>query len=281
MTWLVKAGRVALGLVARIAAHPTFRSRSTTAIVAGTRLEVYTYQPRCDNPDLLLVFHGTLRNAKDYRDSAIPLADRERMAVVAPLFDRRRFPSRDYQRGGIVDADGRLRPSSAWTTRYVAPLIDWARAGRADMPVYLFGHSAGGQFLSRVAAYQPPAGVIRFVIANPSTHVRASLTEDPPYGFRGVSGGEALLRQYLALPITIYLGEEDEDRTDPDLSTRPAAMEQGPHRLARGRFVHDEAKDHAADNHLPFNWRLVITNGVGHTVDGMLRSDAAQSAFAP
>jgi pimeloyl-ACP methyl ester carboxylesterase len=149
------------------------------------------------------------------------------------------------------------------------------------MPVYLFGHSAGGQFLSRVAAYQPPAGVMRFVIANPSSHVRASLTDDAPFGFRGVSNGEALLRQYLALPITIYLGEDDEDPSDPDLSTRSAAVAQGPHRLARGRFVFNEAKNYAENNHLPFNWRLVITNGVGHTADGMLRSEAAPSAFAP
>ena len=285
MTWFAKAVQLVLGLAARVTAHPAIRwdLRSTKATVAGTRLKLYTYKPRCENPGLLVVFHGTLRNAGDYRDSAIPFADRACMMVTSPMFEERRFPPRNYQRGGIVDDDDGIRPIDEWTTRYVAPLIAWSRAsaGRADAPVYLFGHSAGGQFLSRVAAYQPPADVMRFVIANPSTHVRASLTEDAPYGFRGLPDGTALLRQYLALPITIYLGEADEDPSDPDLSTASAAMEQGPHRLARGRFVYAEAKDYARNNDLPFNWRLVISPEVGHTADGMLRSAAAPLAFAP
>jgi len=71
--------------------------------VRGLRMEVFTYRPQCAQPSLLMMFHGAQRDAEDYRDYARPIADRLCMLVLAPRFDRKRFPSWRYQRGGIVD----------------------------------------------------------------------------------------------------------------------------------------------------------------------------------
>jgi poly(3-hydroxybutyrate) depolymerase len=82
-----------------------------TADLAGIKLELFTYRPdRCTDPSLLFVFHGLNRNAKNYRDYARPLGDRNCMLIVAPLFDQERFPTWRYQRGGI--ADGRTPPAN-------------------------------------------------------------------------------------------------------------------------------------------------------------------------
>jgi poly(3-hydroxybutyrate) depolymerase len=255
-------------------------SRTMSATVAGTNFTIYTYKPSCTNPSLAFIHHGTSRDAEGYRDSAIDLAKKLCMVVVAPLFDEDRFSSDNYQRGGIVDGSDRLRSESQWTTRYIEPMIAWARAqeGRADMPVFIYGHSAGGQFVSRVAAYERIQGIARYVVANPSTHVRGSLNEDPPYGFRDFPDGAAALREYLALPLTVYLGGADTVR-DSDLATGSDAEEQGRNRLARGEFVFAEAQKYAKDNGLAFNWRKVIAPGVSHTNGGMLRSSAAPEAF--
>jgi pimeloyl-ACP methyl ester carboxylesterase len=144
-----------------------------------------------------------------------------------------------------------------------------------------FGHSAGGQFLSRVAAFGPDI-FDKMIIANPSTHVRASLTEDIPYGFDGYFSSqqkEAMLKDYLSDPVTIYLGGSDNDPNAPDLSQSAGAMRQGDDRLERGLFVYNEAKQLAASKDWDFNWELVIADGVGHTPSGMFNAPEFQHAF--
>src|SRR5215831_12487176 len=85
-----------------------------TVTVGGVRMTMFTYRPsHCAKPDLLLVFHGLGHNADGYRDHARALADRLCMIVVAPLFDKERFPGWRYQGGGIVN-HGVVQPSNAW-----------------------------------------------------------------------------------------------------------------------------------------------------------------------
>jgi len=252
-----------------------------TVTARGIAVKVHTYRPSdCTEPALLFVFHGNSRSASSYLDHARPLADRECLLVFAPLFDEERFPNATYHRGGVVDDDGVL-PRADWTVDIVAELVSWARRreGRPDAPYYLFGHSAGGQFLSRVAAFAPPPDAKRIVIANPSTHVLASLDEAAPYGFGGVFGPEeaAQLRTYLALPVTIFLGTEDIE--DEDLTDTDAARRQGTNRLERGRAAFASARDTALRNGWPFGWRLVEAEGVGHSARDMLKSDRVEDAF--
>ena len=77
-------------------------------------ITVFTYKPPTyrEGP-LLVVCHGVGRNAEDYRNFAITLAERFGAIVVAPMFDKERFPSWRYQRGGLVGEDGKrhLPPS--------------------------------------------------------------------------------------------------------------------------------------------------------------------------
>jgi dienelactone hydrolase len=249
----------------------------------GVKIRVYTYRPSCSKPGIMFIFHGTGRDADGYRDSARRVADQRCLVLFAPYFDSARFPSDDYQRGGIVDSRDRLQSSSRWTTRFVELMIPWAKAEVGGRPkVYLYGHSAGAQFLSRVAAYERIAGIERYVVANPSTYVLPSLSENIPYGFDLLSTNSnesKYLREYLALPITIYLGELDNDPNDPDLANGSAARRQGAHRLERGLNTFAMAQKVASENGWTFNWRLTIAPGVGHTHGGMIRSSAAAAAF--
>ena len=155
------------------------------------------------------------------------------MFVAAPLFAERRFPTWRYQRGGVVDHNA-LRPRRVWTVELVAPLVAAVqdRVGTSGLPFYFIGHSAGAQFLSRVAAYAT-SGAGRIVIANPSTYVLPTTAEAAPYGFGGLRDGDALLRAYLARPVTILLGEEDVGSKN--LAESDAAMRQGSTRFERGQ----------------------------------------------
>lgn len=245
----------------------------------GVRLTVFTYRPRnCQTRGTLIVLHGLNRNADAYRDDAKPLANRLCLLVAAPLFDERRFPTWRYQRGGVVD-HGVVQPEQSWTVTLVAPLISAIqdRAGTASLPYYLAGHSAGAQFLGRVAAYTQ-SGATRILIANPSTYVMPAVTEAAPYGFGRLKNGEALLRAYLARPITLLLGEEDTGSKN--LVENEEAMQQGGTRLERGRHAFAAAQAAALAHGWPFGWHLVEVPGVGHNARSMLGGEEAVLALA-
>ena len=277
------AGSLAIGLVSGKATAKDSRDDGVAKVEAkvdGQDIDVYTYRPQgCAAPSLLIVFHGNGRGARSYLKSARDLADRGCFVVYAPLFDEKRFPNWSYHRGGLVH-DGKLLPEDSWTTEIVRDLVDWAQAqeGRPDAATFLFGHSAGGQFLSRVAAYDLPVDVERIVIANPSTYVLPTAEENAPYGYGGLpeAQADAWMRAYLAAPITIYLGSADTGGKD--LTMTDEAVRQGDNRLDRGRQTYEAARDAAARRGWPFNWQLVQADDVGHSARGMLT--AAEMARA-
>lgn len=254
-------------------------SGQQTVALDGTAFEVFTYRPvGCTVSGVLIVLHGLERNVAGYRDAAVPLAQRSCMVVAAPLFDQQRFPSWSFQRGGIVHRG--LRPEAEWTVRYVPLLASFMRQqeGRPDMPYVQIGHSAGAQYLSRVAAFAPNTAR-QTIIANPSTWVEPSLDITAPYGFGGVPQGEAALKRYLAAHVTVLLGRED--RGAENLATSDEAEEQGANRYERGQNVFAAAQAVARQHGWPCNWTLAVVPGVGHSARQMFTSDAAFAAVAP
>jgi hypothetical protein len=254
-----------------------------TIDLVGTRIPVFTYRPAgCSDPALLMVFHGVARDADHYRDYALPLADRHCLLVVAPRFDRRVFPSWRYQRGGIVDENGAVQNPRDWTGRLVLDLVDWVRRQEGRPLAYSFlAHSAGSQFLDRVAAFVPTEAK-RIVVANAGTYVLPSLTVDAPYGLGKVyaaAQGEAQLRRYLEQPLTIYLGEDDS--RDDERNDTPQARAQGASRLQRGMNTFNAAKALAQARGWTFNWRLVELPGVGHNAREMFAAKQASDALSP
>jgi dienelactone hydrolase len=266
-----------------VAAEPIpIGSGRQTIDLNGTRLAVFTYRPAsCSDPSLLLVFHGNARNARSYRDDVRALADRDCLLVVAPRFDQRAFPVWRYQRGGIVK-DGAAQNPRDFTGRLVPAIVDWVRRQEGRPLGYsLLGHSAGAQFLDRLAAFVP-TDAKRIVVANPGSYVVPSLTVSAPYGLGTVyagADGDAALRRYLEQPLTIYLGESDTREDDRDNS--PDALAQGASRYQRGLNTFNAAKMLAQSRGWTLNWRLVELPGVGHSARKMFSAPQASDALAP
>ena len=248
----------------------------------GVEIEVYTYRPvNCAQPSILFVFHGLNRKAMGVRNKAKKIASEHCLMVFAPLFDKERFPNWRYHRAGVV-YKGQVQPPSRWTAPIVKDLIDHARklVNNQNAKVYLFGHSAGAQFLSRLFAYSSIPGISRVVIANPSVYVAPQLQEHAPYGFAGVysdADAENKLKEYLALPISIYLGEQDTG--EKNLVTNEAAYRQGKNRLERGRNIFQMAKDLATSKKWNFGWKLVEVRDVGHSSGGKLKAHELVNAL--
>jgi hypothetical protein len=224
-----------------------------------------------------LTFHGVGRDADGYRDHAKPLADAVCAVVVAPLFDQARFRNAAYQHGGVGEK-GVAAPTGSRTVDLIAPFANWARGAVAQptLPYAMIGHSAGAQFLDRVAAFTPN-GAIHIFIANPSTWVLPTTDTPIPFGFGGVPNGDAALRAYLALPITVLLGTADLKSAELDMSSE--AVAQGPDRYHRGLRAFAMAQATAQQHGWTFGWDLREVPNVGHNASAMFGSHQAIDAI--
>jgi len=246
-------------------------------------ITLFTYKsPTYKDGPLLVVFHGVGRNAEEYRNYAITLGERFGVLVVTPLFDTTRFPSLRYQRGGLLDKDGQAQPPEAWTYATVPKIVAHIRAleAKPKLQHYLIGHSAGGQFLVRLAAFMPGEAT-RIVAANPGSHLFPDREQKFGYGFGGLPEGlsnDEVMRRYLAAPLTIYLGTGD-NTPEHSFDASPEGMKQGANRLARGRNCFVTAQKLAKERGWAFNWRKVETPGIGHQAAFMFAAKEAGDAL--
>jgi hypothetical protein len=249
--------------------------------IGGSNFEIFTYKPASYNGGpLLMVFHGVERDADAYRDNAKTIADRFGMAVAAPLFDKSRFPSALYQRGGIANQKA-LQPQDKWVGTLAVGLADQLRRdeGRPDMDYYMIGHSAGGQFLARLAPFVPHAAK-RIVVANPSSWVFPTAKEAFPFGLGGATTSlvnDEFLKRYLASPLTIYLGMTDTGDKNRDDSED--AAEQGATRYERGLNFFRAGEALTKEKGWVLNWRLVEVPKVGHSSRRMFDAPQVKQAL--
>jgi poly(3-hydroxybutyrate) depolymerase len=248
----------------------------------GKELTVFTYKSDNykDGP-LVLVFHGTNRNAEEYRDWAKVIADRTRGIVATPLFGKDDFPVASYQLGGLMKA-GKLQPEADWTWSLVPKLADELRKreGRPDMSYYLIGHSAGGQFLIRLAGFVK-TDATRIVASNPGSLLFPTEEMPFPYGFGELPeklGKEAALKRFLAQPITLYLGTADTVQ-DKNFPKGPLASKQGDSRYERGKNAFKTAEKLAKEKKWDFGWKVVEAEGIGHVAAEMFKNNKCLEAL--
>ncbi|MDA7980084.1 MAG: prolyl oligopeptidase family serine peptidase [Pirellulales bacterium] len=250
----------------------------------GTTLETFTYKPaNYTGERMIIVIHGTLRNADEYRDHAMAMGDRFGALIVTPKFDSQRFPSRRFQFGGVLNADRQAADPSEWTYAMLPKLANFIRdmEDLPDLPYSIIGHSAGGQFVARMSAFQE-TGAERLVAANPGSELFP--TRDLPFGYgfgdlpRELSD-DAALQRYLAAPLTLYLGTAD-NGPDQYFDQSANANAQGAGRYQRGVACFALAKSLAEERGWEFNWRLVEAEGVIHDHEQMFNHpNAAQALF--
>ena len=253
-----------------------------TVKAGGRELTVFTYKPAAykDGP-LVLVFHGTNRNAEEYRDWAKVIADRTGGIVATPLFGRDEFPVDAYQMGGLTKA-GKVQPKDDWTWSLVPKIADELRKreNRPDMPYYLIGHSAGGQFLIRLAGFVQ-TDAVRIVPANPGTLLFPTAEAPFPYGFGELPKeltGDDSLKRFLAQPITLYLGTADTVQ-DKNFPKGPLAAKQGDSRYERGQNAFKAAEKLAKAKGWEFKWKVIEAEGVGHVAADMFKNDRCLEAL--
>jgi poly(3-hydroxybutyrate) depolymerase len=248
---------------------------------ADKPIQVWTYRPaafRADSP-IVFVMHGTLRNGETYRAPWIPIADRHACLIVVPEFAAKDYPARAYQFGNMRSKDGAAIESSKWTFSAIEHLFDHVKeqVGSKRDGYFIFGHSAGAQFLHRMVLFTPGLRVGKAVVANSGSYTMPSAETAFPYGLDKSGLSEDQLRKALALPLVVLLGEKDIDPKDKYLPRDAGARAQGEHRFARGHTFYRTAQAEARRLNVELKWTLQMVPDVGH--DNAQMAPAAARAF--
>jgi len=228
-----------------------------------------TYRPFGYTPDrpVVIVQHGVLRNGDDYRDFWIPAADKHNLLIVAPTFSNEHWPGVErYNNGKAFSEKGEPNPVPSWTYALVGKIFaDLRQAEVTEVEkAYLFGHSAGGQFVHRLLSSQSHEPFCAVAAGNPGWYTLPTFDYRFPEGLDGVGLTQEHLVKLLSFPLLILAGDQDISTSDPNLPSEPAAMRQGPHRFARAHFYFETGRKEAERLQVPFNWKLQVVPGIGH-----------------
>jgi predicted amidohydrolase YtcJ/poly(3-hydroxybutyrate) depolymerase len=251
---------------------------------ADRPIQVWTYRPQGFRPESPIVFvmHGMLRNGETYREPWVPIADHHQCLVIVPEFSTKHYPgSRMYHFGNVRSSDGQPIDEAKWTFSAIEHLFDHVKqeAGSQRNSYYIFGHSAGSQFVHRMVLFKPGLRVAAAVTANAGSYTMPTFETEQPYGL-GTSGvSEAQLRKAMALPLIVLLGEKDIDPNDKNLPRDAGARAQGEHRFERGQNFYKAGQAEAKRLQVELRWTLQTVPDVGHD-NAKMAPAAAQALFA-
>jgi len=253
---------------------------------ANQTVPVWYYLPENARPEapVLIVMHGVHRDASRYRDEWAPYAQTYGFILVAPEFSEAAFPgSESYALGGTVDEKGHPLPRAQWAFSFIEPIFDAVKAatGSRSERYFLYGHSAGAQFVHRFLYFVPEARVGKAVAANAGWWTVPDPEIAFPYGLRGSAIDDAALKTMLQRPLIVLLGTADTDPAAENLRRTPGALAQGPNRFVRGHTFFAAGKHRAETLGVPFGWKLATAPGIAHSDSGMAAFAVPQLFDAP
>jgi hypothetical protein len=254
----------------------------------GNRLTAFVYRGTAFDPlhgPIWFVMHGAGRGARGYLEAAAPVAERYNALAIAVEFSEQDYPTGDSYTLGVTThgepdesaySEGRWRDPDAYAYSEIEHVFEAVRQlldGR-QKGYYLFGHSAGAQFVHRLITFLPDARVLGAVVANAGWYTLPVSDVAMPYGVGGSPLEDTDLRWLFTTPLTVMLGARDTATpdTDPLLRGTDEAMAQGATRLARGRnyFATGHAGARAVGK--PLAWRLAVVPRAGHEVSQLVDS---------
>ena len=247
-----------------------------TGVLSDKSINVYYHTPQADltNFPILFSFHGGSRNADDYRDDWIEMANANNFMVFAPEFNSDDFPSGDmynlaniFQDGDNPSSDTFNSPDS-WTFSIIDQLFDFIKSEiEGNQTTYnAWGHSAGAQFLHRFVFYLPNSKLNIAVCSNAGWYTVPESGVVFPYGLLESQLSNSNLISAFSKKLYVHLGDADTDPNSSSLRHNDIVDEQqGLNRLVRGRYFFETSQEKAESLNATFNWeKTPEVSGVGH-----------------
>lgn len=224
------------------------------------------------NTNMLFVFHGNGRNAKDYRDAMVSKANQYGFIVITPEFSTGNFPGGDAYNLGNVFVDGdnpspsTLLPEEEWTFSVIEPLYDFVkeRLNNTSLKYHIFGHSAGGQFAHRFVMFKPEGRYDKIVASASGWYTVTDLNTTYPYGLMRSPLETISLQSLFEKKMMIQVGNLDNDPNAAGLRHNEYADAQGFNRFDRAKYFFDKASQLASSVDVQSLWELHINEGANH-----------------
>ncbi|WP_200975613.1 hypothetical protein [Echinicola sp. 20G] len=235
-------------------------------------IKVWTYKPKSwnDKDKIVFVMHGGGRNAEDYLNTWVELADKNNLLIIAPEFENKfsKYTTNDYQEGNLFTFFGTKNPKSEWAYTVVENIFDHIKSANniTNERYDIFGHSAGGQFVHRMIMLMPESRIGTAIAANAGFYSFPNEHLEFPYGIKNT---ETDLKKSYKKRLIILLGELDNDPNLGTFRTTDLAMEEGANRLERGTNFYNANKGIIDKNDWEFNWTLDTVRNVGHNYTEM------------
>lgn len=260
--------------------------------IEGKQIRVFYHKPQNFHSlsPILIVLPGAGRNGDSYRDSWIEAAERHGVLVLSPTYLEQDYDMAAYQFGGVIknlqlrnvriEANGQIYwmndedvafETNRLPSQWLFPDFDRlfaiaAKAVGSKQSGYdLFGHSAGGQILHRLAIYYPDSKARRMLAANAGLYTLPDLDVPFPFGIKDTALSQKTLERSFRTNLVLLLGELDDENETRGIQTRtPKADQQGMGRLAKGKYFYAESRRIATALKAEFYWKLEIVPNVGH-----------------
>ena len=248
-------------------------------------VEVYYHIPsgNISTMPIIFSFHGAGRNADNYRDFWINMADENSFIVIAPEFSSDNYPGLgdNYLMGNVFD-DGdnpspeSRNPENEWTFSVIEPLFDYIKADiSGNQTSYkAWGHSGGSQFLHRFLFFIPDSRLEVAVCSNAGWYTVPELGVSFPYGLENSELPESNISHAFATKLIVHLGESDNNEDASGLRHNSVVdNQQGLNRFVRGNYFFNTSEDEAEDMDVVFNWQINMVPNVGHNAQ-LMANDA-------
>lgn len=237
------------------------------------RVPVYIVVPDSLNPQTtraVSIHHGVNRDGDAYCDYWKPWAIANNTIAFAPTFDDTDWPgSSAYHQGNVLNGSS-LRAESQWSFTVARRIMEkiLGEFGLAATQVDAWGHSAGGQFVHRMAFFQGGAPVRLWMANNPGYWTLADLNVAWPHGLQhaAFSFTAADVTAWTNRSVIVYRGMSDVHR-DSNVDTAANSELQGRFRFARADTAMSRVRAHNSGT----AWRINDVPHVGH--DGELMSE--------
>ncbi len=264
------------------------------------KIVVFYHMPKTFSIDskILIVLAGSGRNAWSYRDSWKAESEKHNVLILAPYYAPEEYDFAAYHLGGTVasiqfknipktkkgettnqyhlnDSDIKV---GAMTDREQWIFHDFDRiflevvkqTGSHQQQYDIFGHSAGGQILQRMALFYPDSKADRIIAANSGFYTLANFDENYPFGLKATQLKPADIDKAFSNKLILLLGELDNQKETRGIALHtPTLDKRGLGRIDRGIHFHNASKTIAQEKQAKFNWQLIQVPGVGHDFEKM------------
>ncbi|MCP6760435.1 MAG: hypothetical protein NHB32_17220 [Fischerella sp. CENA71] len=263
-------------------------------------IPIYYYVPEklSENTKVLFAMHGKKRNAQDYRNDWKSIYnnnnnEHNNFILLAPQFEQKWFPkAAGYNLGNMFTEDlNILNPRNKWAFTEIENIFTFVKRSTQVKAnnYYIYGHSAGAQFVHRMVIFMPDAHLEKAVAAEAGSYIIPDENSEYPCGLKKLTG-ESLpsvnLKKAFTIPMTIILGTKDNKVLSSEHDSYACAAQQGNNRLARGEYFYNQVKNITHQRKEDFNWTLkevtathIVANTNPPIEDPMLVSCAALEFF--